>query len=600
MKKCGKRRENMLIVTIHGGLVSQIRAFYIAYRMSSEKNDKLILDLSQYYNGYYQPYLLDYLDVPNIEKIMLRGSFEDRLRIMEDCYQKEPILIEDGESLEDIYGSYDNEKLYYIVNDCCEYDLFCMIHREFFFRYIGKDDVTSALTQMMQLRSVRSECAQLMHRINEGESIGVHIRLRDFVKVGWMVEKDYAFYKAAIQWYRHRISHARFFIFSDDISKARKLLGENSDMEYVKLCGGYLSDVEEFLCLSQCKHKVLTKKSGYSLYAAALARNNGNEAGYTVIIEHMNLSDNAANPTYIERNFNQNLGCHKNEDLSNCVELSEKEIAILSRQYEMQEQCMDDDFEQRLWKKQCDIEMNYVVRKECERLYRGKYNLYSIEKGKLTFLFVTLQSYSQACITEMERMAYWLALEGHEVHFVGTKVICEDSEMKCLDWTIDNREIAKDNNGHSLGYYLYPYNELREKKSYPAFVKKMSEDLDDKMIVIVRKPEALPMKEMRDRYACQFVFVDFMDLCVTENFLQYSEEEITYLYENVDLVITFSMAQYQKWSKKIGGRICYIDSSCLYPFNLKILEKIESPLEISCKEEAVYKEILEVIIREVG
>lgn len=561
----------MLILSLHGGLVSQIRAFYIGYKLSKQKQDELILDLSDFYNGYYQPYLLDCFIIPDdMLRIAFRGNQKQRILSMETYFEDEIEIVADGSELEKIYCNYDKRKKYYIANDCCYYDYFCANHREYFFRYIGKDALTDHFFELMEFRDQDEEMLDFFKKIDSRESVGVHIRLGDFVKIGWAKEQDFDFYTAAIQWLREHTEKPHFYIFSDDMSKAMDIVGTGKDIVYMQHKGDTVDDAKQLMCLARCKHKILTKKSGYGLFASTLEQNKWGLNGYSVIIETMTLDDTSANYEYVDQNFNSNIGCHQNSDLSNCISLSRQEIDFYKQRY-------------------CYCAPEKVVTKNT-----NTFRDCSVEK--LNFLFLTYQSFRENCIVGMQKMAKVFSDLGNEVFFVGDSRKYLPEKDDDIDWTLENGRIAEDMNGNRMEFKLYPYAQLNQKDSYVKFIKYIQKEYGKECYLIIRKPKVLT--ECRSSIeGVRYIFIDFTDRYEVEDSGNLSCEELEYMYRNTDLVITYDYENYTKWKQIIGNRIHYIDISKYYPDICVFDTKSNKPLGVREVEDVLYSEIYNCILK---
>jgi len=559
----------MLILSVHGGLVSQIRAFYIGYKLSQQKNDELVLDLSDYYTGYYQPYLLDCFAMPDMLRIALKGNQKQHILSMESYFQSKIEIVADGKKLEEVYCNYDKKKKYFISNDCCDYDYFCLVYKEFFFRYIGKDILTTRFFEFIELRVPNLDMQQFFLEIDQKESVGIHIRLRDFVKIGWANEKDFDFYPAAIQWMREHIHKPHFYIFSDDIHKAMDIVGMGKDIVYMQHKKDMDDDARQLLYLARCKHKILSKKSGYGLFASAIGQNKWGLDGYTLIIENMTLDAASANYEYVDQNFNNNMGCHQNSDLSNCVSLSRQEISVYRKRYYY------DAF-------------NDVVIEEAKEMD-------GCSVKKKNFLFLTFQTFYENCITGMQRMAKVFYDLGNAVFFVGDNIKYLLEEEDDINWTMKNSRIARDMNGNCMGFKLYPYAQLNKKSSYGEFIKYLQKQYGEEFYIIIRKPKVLA--------ACKgyiegvkYIFIDFTDPYEIEDSNALSQDELEYMYGHADMVITYDYENYLKRKKIIGNGICYIGISDLYPEICVFDRKHSNSLDVCGYEDKLYYEIYKCIL----
>ena len=59
----------MVVTTILGGTGNQLRAYATAYTVAAYLKQPLILDVSDYFGGYFRPYVLDRLSITDHVKI---------------------------------------------------------------------------------------------------------------------------------------------------------------------------------------------------------------------------------------------------------------------------------------------------------------------------------------------------------------------------------------------------------------------------------------------------------------------------------------------------------------------------------------------------
>lgn len=557
----------MLLIALHGGLVSQIRAFYIGYKISKKNNDSLVLDLSQYYNGYYRPYMLGLLNIPHCPCIATRGSFEYRIEMFEKIYHKNLQIIRDGEKLEQIYKDYDSNQIYYLANDGYCYDAFCQKYHEFSFLYINDDLLTTEIMEMMKLNICSEYIEKFENSIRKNESVGIHIRLQDFIKIGWTVPKDYDYYRASIQWCRENLKNPIFYVFSDDIDVAKEILGIQDDIYYMERKNFFQNDVEQLLCLSKCKHRILSKISGFSMFSATIEENKWKQKGYTIIAEQTNLDENTTCREHVDFNFDDEpVRKEWKTHLYHCILLENCKIKILNEKYLKRSKYIFNE-------------------KRHERISK-----------KNRFIFATLQTYSEQIITGMERMAKCFAYN-NEVHFVGTFMdLTYDKSKNDFLWTLENSCLAKDFNGNLQNeYYLYPYAELNEKNKYMEFIQYLNQNLPNlPTYIIVRKVQALPPLVEHKNYNVKFIFVDFTDNFELESRQKITEEDLNYLYENADLVITYDNAILRKYSK-ICHKFMYVNMKKFYP-DIKVWDnKIYNWEIVNECEDKLYDHILDII-----
>ncbi|MDD2225312.1 MAG: alpha-1,2-fucosyltransferase [Candidatus Shapirobacteria bacterium] len=117
--------------------------------------------------------------------------------------------------------------------------------------------------------------ADFLAEISQNDSVAVHIRRGDYItdkktkKYHGTCTKEYYF--NAIEMMKHQIPHAIFYFFSDDINWVR----ENFNIDNVKMKIGTdpnLSDCEELILMSKCKHQIIANSS-FSWWGAWLNNN---------------------------------------------------------------------------------------------------------------------------------------------------------------------------------------------------------------------------------------------------------------------------------------------------------------------------------------
>lgn len=132
-------------------------------------------------------------------------------------------------------------------------------------------DVVNELRDDFTFRDLTVENYEITERIVNSNAVSVHIRLGDYLQYpkqfGNLCTEEY--YKSAIQYMRHVLQMPHFFIFSDEIDKAQKILGQQGDITYVKHMG---EDYQDMQLMSLCKHNIIANSS-FSWWGAWLNKN---------------------------------------------------------------------------------------------------------------------------------------------------------------------------------------------------------------------------------------------------------------------------------------------------------------------------------------
>lgn len=107
---------------------------------------------------------------------------------------------------------------------------------------------------------------------NCSNAISLHMRMGDYGHKHLTAHHNYVinpeYYIRAIEKAKMSISNPRFFIFSNNISKAEELLGNNPDYVYVSSIPG-MKDLDEFSIMCQCPNHIISN-STFSWWAAWL------------------------------------------------------------------------------------------------------------------------------------------------------------------------------------------------------------------------------------------------------------------------------------------------------------------------------------------
>ena len=163
------------------------------------------------------------------------------------------------------------------VTNCREFqvELFNGIERYRNFEIYGfwqntnyfKDEIADLKRQFVPNYQLSGKVRQLNSEINsEVDSVGVHIRRGDFVRLGWNKGADY--YRTAIDIMRRELSEPHFYICSDDKAWACNEFKEERDIEIIDITTS-TQDIDEFFLLSNCHHQIISE-STFGWWAAYL------------------------------------------------------------------------------------------------------------------------------------------------------------------------------------------------------------------------------------------------------------------------------------------------------------------------------------------
>ncbi len=135
--------------------------------------------------------------------------------------------------------------------------------------YLYFNDIKECLIKEFNLKPEHTkEMMGITQRINETNSIAVHIRRGDYVNLGWTLDTTY--YKKAIEEIVENVENPEFYVFSDDTDWVKNNLQELDNATFI---GEYnLFDYQELWLMSKCKHNIISN-STFSWWGAWLNQN---------------------------------------------------------------------------------------------------------------------------------------------------------------------------------------------------------------------------------------------------------------------------------------------------------------------------------------
>lgn len=118
------------------------------------------------------------------------------------------------------------------------------------------------------------ENKRIWNRIENTQSVGVHVRRGDFVTLNWFIGEE--FYRKAVSQIRERYPDAVYYLFSDEIDwceehYAKLGFSDGDDIEFVKGNVEGANYIDLFL-MSRCTGLILSNSS-FSFLAALLNKN---------------------------------------------------------------------------------------------------------------------------------------------------------------------------------------------------------------------------------------------------------------------------------------------------------------------------------------
>lgn len=267
----------MVIMGISPGLANQMYEYAAAYALSRELGQELILDISECMNSPWG-YLLDFFSIPQVQKLLYFADdaehfdHTDIKRIPEPLRNKVTIFMEENQN-----GTVRYDHLCDAQKDCLDNIYLCgyfFDRNKFYDKYWN--EIKNSFKLNVKIREVEKFCDLIKNKI----SVGIHIRRGDMLLADWAVSMQDDYYKAAIEYCRKFLGKCHFFIFSDDIAYAKKLLGKDSSLWYIHFVGHQDADIAEFICLSLCSHRILSNSSTFGRLADELNINKSSRTFY--------------------------------------------------------------------------------------------------------------------------------------------------------------------------------------------------------------------------------------------------------------------------------------------------------------------------------
>lgn len=250
----------MIIVRLIGGLGNQMFQYAIGRSIAHKNGDILKLDNIDYikhkmHNGYR-------LNVFNIdEKIASTceiNRFGTRSRVLRKlvrmgiCGYKKAFYVEKPENETKF-----DEKVFTYKN----LYLSGYWQNENYFL-----DIRDILLQEFTLK-IPIKAEKYMNMIENTNSISLHVRRGDYLKLDWFIGVDY--YKNAVKFIYQKVQNPVFFIFSDDIKWCKENLNFIDNPIFIE---NTISEVEDLELMKNTKHNIIPNSS-FSWWAAWLNTN---------------------------------------------------------------------------------------------------------------------------------------------------------------------------------------------------------------------------------------------------------------------------------------------------------------------------------------
>ncbi|GHV43942.1 alpha-1,2-fucosyltransferase [Spirochaetia bacterium] len=245
----------MIIVRLQGGLGNQL-FIYSAYKKIAGIFDNVYLDVSDY----YLPFNVGY------RKLLLSG-FEAEYKsvtslVVSRLFCDNYITLKKKLELEQI-------NYHLNINNYLNPDLFNNLKNnsyvEGFFSNEICFDKTILKSKIKFKKQIDGKYGNIMQDIQSDNSVSIHIRMGDYKNIPdyKICTKDY--YKNAINYISEKIEKPVFYVFSDEINKAKEYFIGFDNVKFVN-CNDTISSL---MLMSNCKHNIIAN-STFSWWGAWL------------------------------------------------------------------------------------------------------------------------------------------------------------------------------------------------------------------------------------------------------------------------------------------------------------------------------------------
>lgn len=270
--------HHMIIIRVMGGLGNQLQQ-YALYKKLESMGKEVRLDISWFRNANVQEAVLAEreLELNFLNGISYRAAEPDEIRsVLGRLWEEkektaaklkrkllpasDPCFLESNMYHEQIFQF---ENKYMVGYWACEKyyaDILEKLRREISFP--GENTLSGST-------DIARRNAEMMQKMQETESVSVHIRRGDYLDAanrpifGGISTKDY--YRAAIAYLKERYPGAKFFFFSDDIPYVREHYQEDA-CEMIDWNHGRDS-IYDMMLMSRCRHHICAN-STFSFWGA--------------------------------------------------------------------------------------------------------------------------------------------------------------------------------------------------------------------------------------------------------------------------------------------------------------------------------------------
>lgn len=251
----------MFIVSINGGLGNQLFQYAFGRHLAHLHQTEVRFDLSVFDSPEHRAYALNHFNTTvnkakqrelpfhirkgyknlRLVRSLLNRFFYPYNIIKQKQFNFNPAYLAETKNAY-YWGYWQSEKYFYGVND--------LIKQELTF----KEDIPNADKSLIQ-------------KIEEKNSVCLHIRRGDYVGHSLLPVCDLSYYKKAINIIATKVQQPYFFIFSDDIGWCKNNIFIAHEHEFVNTGEPY----RDLRLMTHCKHNI-TANSSFSWWGAYLGK----------------------------------------------------------------------------------------------------------------------------------------------------------------------------------------------------------------------------------------------------------------------------------------------------------------------------------------
>jgi len=263
----------MIITSLSGGLGNQMFQFAAAQALALNLNSPLLLDTS-YFSIYqtnrefelFKVFITDFklAKKEDLKKILGWTSIFHQQSFLRRLYKKIPFskhwIVEPQINY---WKEFSN-----LQSDCL---LDGNWQSEKYFKHHG-----DIIRNSFQFNKSNFTNNDLLNKIRENNSVSIHIRRGDYVtnKTTFQYHGicDENYYLDAIKEIKKNVKNPKFYVFSDDISAAKKILTQQLSSCYFVENNSPTNNHFDMMLMSQCKHNIIAN-STFSWWGAWLNTN---------------------------------------------------------------------------------------------------------------------------------------------------------------------------------------------------------------------------------------------------------------------------------------------------------------------------------------